>query len=76
LQPVAFDQFQEALGTRLGRGHLGSHISDHEVLRASVVCDQLAMTFITRMIFLDEVADAVFVPQNEGMLVSDADRAL
>ncbi len=28
-----------------------------------------AMTFITRMIFLDEVAFPVFVPQNEGMLV-------
>jgi 5-oxoprolinase (ATP-hydrolysing) len=27
-----------------------------------------AMTFITRMIFLDEVAYPVFVPQNEGML--------
>ncbi len=27
-----------------------------------------AMTFITRMIFLDEVAFPVFVPQNEGML--------
>ncbi len=27
-----------------------------------------AMSFITRMIFLDEVAHPVFVPQNEGML--------
>lgn len=27
-----------------------------------------AMTFITRMIFLDEVTSPVFVPQNEGML--------
>ena len=27
-----------------------------------------AMTFITRMIFLDEAAYPVFVPQNEGML--------
>ena len=27
-----------------------------------------AMTFIARMIFLDEVAFPVFVPQNEGML--------
>jgi 5-oxoprolinase (ATP-hydrolysing) len=27
-----------------------------------------AMTFMTRMIFLDEVAYPVFVPQNEGML--------
>ena len=27
-----------------------------------------AMTFITRMLFLDEVAYPVFVPQNEGML--------
>jgi 5-oxoprolinase (ATP-hydrolysing) len=27
-----------------------------------------AMTFITRMIFLDEAAHPVFVPQNEGML--------
>ena len=27
-----------------------------------------AMTFITRMIFLDEATYPVFVPQNEGML--------
>ena len=35
-----------------------------------------AMTFITRMIFLDEATYPVFVPQNEGMLAPvDVDRA-